>query len=61
MGIAIRNVNALVPHPLSDGDGAVAHVDQQGDVGMAQIMDTDALDPGGSSAALLAMIRNCIY
>ena len=35
-----------MPHPVSDCQGRKAHVNQQGDVAMPQIVYSDPLDPG---------------
>ena len=32
MGVAVGNVDTLMPHALCDGQGGKAHVDQQTDV-----------------------------
>ena len=45
MSIAVGDVDALMPHTLRDGQGGKAHVDQQTDVAMSQIVYTDALYP----------------
>ena len=34
MGVAVGDVDALMPHTLRDGQGGKAHVDQQTDVAM---------------------------
>lgn len=35
-----------MPHPVSDCKGRKAHVNQQGDVAMPQVIYSDPLDPG---------------
>ncbi len=44
MGVAEGDVDAFVSHTLGDGHGMETHVDQQGNVRMAQVVDTNFLD-----------------
>ena len=46
VGVTVSNVDTLMPHPVSDCQGRKAHVNQQGDVAMPQIVYSDPLDPG---------------
>lgn len=45
MGIAVGDVDALVPHALCDGQGGKAHVNQQTDVAMSQIVYANPFHP----------------
>ena len=47
MGIAIGDLDALVTHPVRNGHSGKAHINKQADVTVPQIVDPDALDPGG--------------
>mgnify|MGYP006976982663 CR=1 FL=1 len=38
MGVAVGDVDTLMPHTLRDGQSGKAHVDQQTDVAMSQIV-----------------------
>ena len=44
MGVAVGDVDALVPHPLGDGHRAVPQMDEQRHMGVAQIVNPDTLD-----------------
>ena len=37
MGVAVSDVDTLMPHTLRDGQGGKTHVDQQTDMAMSQI------------------------
>ena len=52
MGIAIGDLDALVTHPVRDGHSGKAHINQQADVTVPQIVDSDALDSGGLGASV---------
>ena len=45
MSIAVGNVNALMSHTLRDGQGGKAHVDQQTDVAVSQIVYANPFHP----------------
>ena len=45
MGVAVGDVDTLMSHTLCDSQGGKAHVDQQTDVAMSQIVYADALYP----------------
>ena len=46
MGVAVGDIDTLMPHPVSDCQGRKSHVNQQGDVAMPQVVYSDPLDPG---------------
>ena len=46
MGITVGNVDALMPHSVSNCQSGKTHVNQKGDVAVSQIMDSDALYSG---------------
>lgn len=52
MGIAIGDFDALVTHPVRNGYSGKAHINQQADVTVPQIVDSDALDSGGLGASV---------
>ena len=52
MGIAIGDFDALVSNPVRDGHSGKAHINQQADVTVPQIVDSDALDSGGLGASV---------
>ena len=45
MSVAVGDVDALMPHALCDGQGGKAHVDQQTDVAMSQIVYANPFHP----------------
>ena len=45
MGVAVGDVDALMPHALRDGQGGKAHVDQQTDVAVSQIVYANPFHP----------------
>ena len=45
VSVAVSDVDALMPHPVSDCQGREAHVNQQGNVAVSQIVNPDPLDP----------------
>lgn len=45
VGVPIRDIDALMPHPICNGHSAVTHVNQKRNVGMPEVMDTDPLNP----------------
>ena len=45
MGVAVGDVDTLMPHVLRDGQGGKAHVDQQTDVAMSQIVYANPFHP----------------
>ena len=45
MGVAVGDVDTLMPHTLCNSQGSKAHVDQQTDVAMPQIMYANAFYP----------------
>ena len=51
MGISERDIDALMPDPIPDCDRRVSHIDQQGNMAVAEIVDSDLLH-----AALLAAV-----
>ena len=52
MGVAVSDVDALMSHTLRDGQSSKAHVDQQTDVTMSQVMYADAFYPGLLAATI---------
>ena len=52
MGIAIGDLDALVTHPVRNGYSGKAHINQQADVTVPQIVDPDALYPGGLGSSI---------
>ena len=46
VGVAVSDVDTLMPHPVSDCQSRKAHVYQQGNVGVPQVVYSDPLDPG---------------
>ena len=46
MGVVVDDVDTLMPHTLRDGQGGKAHVNQQTDVAMSQIVDANAFYSG---------------
>ncbi len=46
MSVAVGDVDTLMSHTISDCQSREAHVNQEADVGMSQIVDSDALNPG---------------
>ena len=52
MGITISDLDALVTHPVRNGYSGKAHINQQADVTVPQIVDSDALDSGGLGASV---------
>ncbi len=52
MSVAVGDVDALMPHTLRDGQGGKAHVDQQTDVAMSQIVYADAFYSGLLTASV---------
>ena len=45
MGITVGDINTLMPNTLRDGQGGKAHVDQQTDVAMSQIVYANPFHP----------------
>ena len=45
MGVAVGDVDTLMPHTLRDGQGGKAHVDQQTDVAVSQIVYANPFYP----------------
>ena len=45
MGIAVGDVDAFMPHTLCNSQGSKAHVDQQTDVAVPQIVYANAFYP----------------
>lgn len=45
MGVSVGDVDTLMPHTLCNSQGSKAHVDQQTDVAMSQIVYTNAFYP----------------
>ena len=39
MGVAVGDVDTLMPYALCDGQGGKAHVDQQADVAMTKLVE----------------------
>lgn len=39
MGVAVGDIDTLMPHPVSDCQGGEAHVNQQGNVAVAKIVE----------------------
>ena len=46
MGVAVGNINAFMSHPVSDCQGRKAHVNEQRNVGVPQVVYSDPLYPG---------------
>ena len=46
MCVVVGDVDALVTHTISDGDGRESHVDQQAHMAVTKVVDADALDTG---------------
>lgn len=44
MGISISDLNTFVTHPIRNRDSREAHINEQTDVAVSQIVDSDALD-----------------
>lgn len=44
MGVAVGDVDAFVPYPLGDCHRAVSQMDEQGHMGVAQVVNPDAFD-----------------
>src|SRR5699024_10536506 len=45
VGVAVGNINAFMSHPVSDCQGRKAHVNEQRNVGVPQVVYSDPLDP----------------
>ena len=45
MCVVVGDIHAFVAHSVTDGDCGEAHLYQQGNVAMSEIVDSDALDP----------------
>lgn len=43
MGVAVGNVDTLMPYPVSDCQGGKAHINQQGNVRMSEVVNPDPL------------------
>ena len=41
MGVAVGDVDTLMPHTLRDGQGGKAHVDQQTDVAVPKLVEAE--------------------
>ena len=41
MGVAVGDVDALMPHTLCDGQGGKAHVDQQTDMAVPKLVEAE--------------------
>ena len=61
MSISICNVDTFVTNTVCDSDSGESHIDQEGDVGMSYIMNSNLLDPAGltASAHLMMQIGLC--
>ena len=46
MGVVISDVDALMTHPVGNGRGREAHVNQKRYRAVSDVVDSDALDPG---------------
>ena len=46
MCVVVGDVHAFVAHSVTDGYCGEAHLDQQGNVAVSEIVDSDALDHG---------------
>ena len=52
MSVAIGDIGALVTDAISDRQRGEAHLDEQGDMAVPQVMDPDPLDAGLLASAL---------
>ena len=52
MGVAVGDVDTLMPHTLRDGQSGKAHVNQQTDVAMSQIVYANPFHPSLLAAAV---------
>ena len=57
MGVVIGDVDTFMTHTIRNGDGAEAHVDQQTDRTVLDIMNPDALDAGLLCTAVHLMVQ----
>ncbi len=52
MGVTVGDIGALVANAISDRQRGEAHLDEQGDMAVPQVMDPDPLDSGLLASAL---------
>lgn len=52
MGVHHGHLGALVPEPVGDGKGGEAHLDEQRDMAVAQVVDSDGLESSGPASPL---------
>ena len=53
MGVDVEGrLNLLVTEALADQEGSDVHLDQEGGVGVPQVVDTDLLHAGGAAGDL---------
>lgn len=51
MCVSIGNIDALVSNAVCDGNCREAHIDQEGDMAMSQVVDSDFLNTGLCAAS----------
>lgn len=51
MGVAVCNINTLMPHTVGDGNGVEAHVYEQRDMRMSDSVNPDTLYTAGSATS----------
>ena len=45
MSVAVGDVDTFMPHPVSDCQSRKAHVNQQGNVAVSEVVNPDTFDP----------------
>ena len=56
MRISICDVDTLVTNTVCDSDSGESHIDQEGDVGISEVMNPNLLDTAGLTASAHLMM-----
>ena len=57
MRVSICDVDTLVSNTVCDSDSGESHIDQEGDVGMSDVMNPNLLDTAGLTAPAHLMMQ----
>lgn len=60
MSVAVSNIYALVTNTVSDCQSRESHINQQANVAVTNIVDSDALYPGRFTAPVHFMVQKVL-